>query len=52
MEAIEKLKGLLLETTEELRKEKKAKKTLESQLRSEICKEMMAQITEIENHYE
>lgn len=51
-EAIEKLKKVLLETNELLKKERKAKKQLESKLREEICNEMMQQITQIDNNYQ
>ena len=49
---VEKLKQALLETDEMLKEEKRAKKKLESKLRQEICKEMMEQISEIENNYQ
>ena len=50
--AVEKLKQALLDTHTQLKKEIKSKKQLEAKLRTEICEEMMQQITEIENHYE
>ena len=50
--AVEKLKQALLDTHTQLKKEIKSKKQLEAKLRTEICEEMMQQITEIESHYE